>query len=90
MRGKRVASHLRSTLQHRPTTIAEHMPSSHGRFRGRARVDTVANLLEMLFGDQGTHLGFGNGAGADVQRARLWSQDFDQAFGSCLGDRDCY
>ena len=29
----RVASHLRSTLPHRPTTVAEHMPSSHRRYR---------------------------------------------------------
>ncbi|MGY3464662.1 transposase [Bradyrhizobium sp. LM6.11] len=35
LRGKRVASHLRSTLPHRPTTIAEHMPSSHRRYRDR-------------------------------------------------------
>jgi transposase len=33
LRGKRVASHLRSTMPHRPTTIAEHMPSSHRRYR---------------------------------------------------------
>ena len=33
LRGKRVASHLRSTVPHRPTTIAEHMPSSHRRYR---------------------------------------------------------
>ena len=33
LRGKRVASHLRSTLPHRPTTVAEHMPSSHRRYR---------------------------------------------------------
>ncbi|MDE2075378.1 MAG: IS21 family transposase, partial [Alphaproteobacteria bacterium] len=32
-RGKRVASHLRSLLPHRPTTVAEHMPSSHRRYR---------------------------------------------------------
>jgi transposase len=32
-RGKRVASHLRSTRPHRPTTVAEHMPSSHRRYR---------------------------------------------------------
>ncbi|MGA8759891.1 MAG: IS21 family transposase, partial [Stellaceae bacterium] len=32
-RGKRVASHRRSTRQHRPTTVAEHMPSSHQRYR---------------------------------------------------------
>jgi transposase len=29
-RGKRVASHLRSNRRHRPTTVAEHMPSAHG------------------------------------------------------------
>jgi transposase len=32
-RGKRVASHLRSSLAFRPTTVAEHMPSSHRRYR---------------------------------------------------------
>jgi transposase len=32
-RGKRVASHRRSTRPHRPTTIADHMPSSHRRYR---------------------------------------------------------
>jgi transposase len=32
-RGKLVATHLRSHRQHRPTTLAEHMPSSHRRYR---------------------------------------------------------
>jgi transposase len=32
-RGKLVATHLRSLRQHRPTTTAEHMPSSHRRYR---------------------------------------------------------
>jgi transposase len=32
-RGKRVASHVRSHRPHRPTTVAEHMPSSHRRYR---------------------------------------------------------
>jgi transposase len=32
-RGKRVASHLRSHRPHRPTTVPEHMPSSHRRYR---------------------------------------------------------
>jgi transposase len=32
LRGKRVASHLRSTRPHRPTTVPEHMPSSHRRY----------------------------------------------------------
>jgi transposase len=31
--GKRIASHLRSRLRHRPTTIPEHMPSAHRRYR---------------------------------------------------------
>jgi transposase len=33
LRGKRIASHIRSLMPHRPTTIAEHMPSSHRRYR---------------------------------------------------------
>src|SRR6202790_507729 len=32
-RGKRIASHRRSTRPHPPTTAAEHMPSSHRRYR---------------------------------------------------------
>jgi transposase len=32
-RGTRVASHRRSLRLHRPTTVAEHMPSSHRRYR---------------------------------------------------------
>ena len=32
-RGKLVAMHLRSFRPHRPTTVAEHMPSSHRRYR---------------------------------------------------------
>jgi transposase len=33
LRGKRVASHIRSLVPHRPTTVADHMPSSHRRYR---------------------------------------------------------
>ena len=32
-RGKRVASHVRSTRRDRPSTAAEHMPSAHRRYR---------------------------------------------------------
>jgi transposase len=32
-RGKLVATHLRSLRRHRPSTVAEHMPSSHRRYR---------------------------------------------------------
>ena len=46
LRGKRVASHLRSTVPHRPTTVAEHMPSAHRRYRDwtheRIRRDAAA------------------------------------------------
>ncbi len=46
LRGKRVASHLRSTMPHRPTTVVEHMPSSHRRYRDwtheRIRRDAAA------------------------------------------------
>jgi len=31
-KGKRVASHMRSPLHHRHTTVAEHMPSAHRRY----------------------------------------------------------
>src|SRR3954451_13642276 len=45
-RGKRVASHRRSARPHRPTTVAEHMPSSHRRYRDwtheRIRRDAAA------------------------------------------------
>jgi transposase len=46
LRGKRVASHLRSTVPHRPTTVAEHMPSAHRLYRDwtheRIRRDAAA------------------------------------------------
>jgi transposase len=32
-RGKLVAAHARSLRAHRPTTVADHMPSSHRRYR---------------------------------------------------------
>jgi transposase len=32
-RGKLVATHLRSLRRHRPSTVPEHMPSSHRRYR---------------------------------------------------------
>ncbi len=32
-RGKRVASHVRGADRHRPSTVAEHMPSAHRRYR---------------------------------------------------------
>jgi transposase len=57
-RGKLVANHLRSLRSHRPTTVADHMPSSHRRYRdwtherilreAAATGDDTATLLELI------------------------------------------
>ncbi|MBV8458519.1 MAG: transposase, partial [Acetobacteraceae bacterium] len=57
-RGKLVAAHLRSLLRHRPTTVADHMPSSHRRYRdwtheriqreAAALGDDTAMLVELI------------------------------------------
>jgi transposase len=57
-RGKLVAAHVRSLRPHRPTTLAEHMPSSHRRYRdwtherilreAAAVGDDTAALLEVI------------------------------------------
>jgi transposase len=57
-RGKLVAAHLRSLRQHRPTTLPEHMPSSHRRYRdwtherilrdAKAIGDDTAALVEVI------------------------------------------
>jgi transposase len=56
--GKLVAAHLRSLRSHRPTTVADHMPSSHRRYRdwtherilreAAAIGDDTAALLEII------------------------------------------
>jgi transposase len=57
-RGKLVANHLRSPRTHRPSTVADHMPSSHRRYRdwtherilreAAATGDDTATLLELI------------------------------------------
>jgi transposase len=57
-RGKLVAAHARSHRTHRPTTVADHMPSSHRRYRdwtherilreAAAIGDDTAALLEVI------------------------------------------
>jgi transposase len=57
-RGKLVAAHLRSLLRHRPSTVADHMPSSHRRYRdwtherirreAAAIGDDTATLVELI------------------------------------------
>ena len=46
-RGKRVASHQRSLRPHRPTTVPDHMPSSHRRYRDwtHERIRREAGLI---------------------------------------------
>jgi transposase len=56
--GKLVANHLRSPRTHRPSTVADHMPSSHRRYRdwtherilreAAATGDDTATLLEVI------------------------------------------
>ena len=57
-RGKRVASHVRGVARHRPSTVIEHMPSAHRRYRDwtheriraeAARVgDDTATLADLI------------------------------------------
>jgi transposase len=57
-RGKLVAAHLRSLRRHRPSTVPEHMPSSHRRYRdwtheriqreAAAIGDDTAALIELI------------------------------------------
>ena len=59
---KRVASHLRSTRPHRPTTVPEHMPSAHRRYRDwtheRIRREAAkigadaATLIDLILGSR--------------------------------------
>jgi transposase len=46
-RGKRVACHPKSVARHRATMVAEHMPSSHRRYRDwtRARIQREAAAI---------------------------------------------
>jgi hypothetical protein len=41
LKGERIAAHLRSSGNHRHTTVADHMPSSHRRFGSKARTGEV-------------------------------------------------
>ena len=57
-RGKLVANHLRSLRPHRPTTVPDHMPSSHRRYHdwthekilreARATGDDISALVEVI------------------------------------------
>jgi transposase len=73
-RGKRVASHQRSARVHRPTTVSEHMPSSHRRYR---------DWTHERIGREAAMVGPNTAALADViLRSRPHPE---QGFRSCIG-----
>jgi transposase len=73
-RGKRVASHRRSARPHRPTTVSEHMPSSHRRYR---------DWTHERIGREAAMVGPNTAALADViLRSRPHPE---QGFRSCIG-----
>ena len=67
-RGKLVAAHQRSLRAHRPTTVADHMPSSHRRYRDwtHERIlreatsigDDTAALVEVILRSQRERQGY--------------------------------
>jgi len=73
-KGKRVASHARSALRNRHTTIAEHMPSSHRRYAEwtPARIDREAERIGPAAA----------GLCAAIMRAKPHPE---QGFRACLG-----
>jgi transposase len=73
-RGKLVASHLRSLRRHRPSTVPDHMPSSHRRYR-----DWTHERIQR----QAAAIGDDTGALVDViLRSRPHPE---QGFRSCIG-----
>jgi transposase len=73
-RGKLVATHLRSLRQHRPTTLAEHMPSSHQRYRDWTH--------ERILREAAT---IGDDAAALVEIILRSRPHPEQGFRSCIG-----
>lgn len=73
-RGKRVASHARSALRNRHTTVAEHMPSSHRRY---------AEWTPARIGREAERIGPATaGLCAAIMRAKPHPE---QGFRACLG-----
>jgi len=73
-RGKLVATHLRSLRPHRPTTLADHMPSSHRRYRDwtHERIQRDAAAI-------------GSSAAALVEIILRSRPHPEQGFRSCIG-----
>jgi transposase len=73
-RGKLVATHLRSLHPYRPTTMVEHMPSSHRRYRDwtHERIQREAAAI-------------GNDAAALVEIVLRSRPHPEQGFRSCIG-----
>lgn len=73
-RGKLVAAHLRSLRAHRPTTVADHMPSSHRRYRDWTH--------ERILREAGT---IGDDTKALVEVILRSRPHPEQGFRSCIG-----
>jgi len=73
-RGKLVASHARSLRAHRPTTLAEHMPSSHRRYRGWTHERILRDAAAI-----------GNDTAALVEVILRSRPHPEQGFRSCIG-----
>jgi len=73
-RGKRVASHIRSQRRHRPSTVVEHMPSAHRRYRDwtHERIRREAAVV-------------GNDTAALVEVILRSRPHPEQGFRSCIG-----
>jgi len=94
-RGKRVASHLRSHRPHRPTTVPEHMPSSHRRYRdwtherirreaGSIGADTAALVDVILRSRPHPEQGFRSCVGILRLVKRFGAEDVDAACARAL------
>jgi transposase len=86
-RGKLVATHLRSLRPYHPTTLTEHMPSSHRRYRDwtheRILRDRAAKRIDAAIGDDTAALA------EIILRSRPHppsrAQSPEQGFRSCIG-----
>jgi transposase len=79
-RGKLVAVHLRSLRPHRPTTLAEHMPSSHRRYR-----DWTHERILRAWAAKRTKGAIGDDTAALVEIILRSRPHPEQGFRSCIG-----
>ena len=87
--GKLVATHLRNLRPYRPTTVAEHMPSSHRRYRDwtheRIQREAAAALVEIVLRSRPhPEQGFRSCIGILGLRKRYSAERLDAACGRAL------